>query len=226
MRHRRPGARGHPCQLVSDAIYKKVTADAKVTEAEAKAYYDGHHGSVHDAADTRRQPHPRQGQEARRQALRPAEGRRRASPPLAKKYSEDPGSKAAGRPADRSPSGQTVARVRQGRVRAQDRRDLEAGQDPVRLAHHPGDATTKPRQGDALREGQGGDPATAAPAEADRRSRQVARRGEEGVRVEDVVRDGPRAGTDDHVGHHHVGNDHWLSPVGRPWPKRCSIFST
>ena len=62
---------------------------------------------------------------------------------LAKKFSEDTGSKANGGKLTIS-KGQTVAPFDKDRVHAEEERHLEAGQDRVRLPHHPAAQRHKP----------------------------------------------------------------------------------
>ena len=80
---------------LSDAVYKKVTADAKVTDAEAKAYYDSH-SSQYTTPQTRVVRHilVKDKKLADKLYAQLKGGADFAT--LAKKYSEDPGSKAQG----------------------------------------------------------------------------------------------------------------------------------
>ena len=56
---------------------------------------------------------------------------------LAKKYSDDPGSKGAGRGTRHAAARRHRSRVRQGCLLAESRSDFGADQDPVRLSRHP-----------------------------------------------------------------------------------------
>src|SRR5262249_48568860 len=99
--------------------------------------------------------------------------------------------------------------VRPRRVRVAHGRALEAGAYAVRLAHHPRGQARDAAQVDAVLAGQGVDPTAAPAAEAERRRADVARRAEEGIRVEGELRD--RARSDDDL-----GDDDRLSPAGCP----------
>jgi parvulin-like peptidyl-prolyl isomerase len=81
--------------VLSDSIYKKVTADAKVSDAAAKAYYDSHQ-SVYTQPETRVVRHilVKDKKLADRLYAQLQAGADFAT--LAKKYSQDPGSKAQG----------------------------------------------------------------------------------------------------------------------------------
>jgi parvulin-like peptidyl-prolyl isomerase len=81
--------------LLSDSIYKKVTAGAKVSDADVKAYYDSHQ-SVYTQPETRVVRHILVKDEKLADKLY---GELKAGADfatLAKKYSQDPGSKAQG----------------------------------------------------------------------------------------------------------------------------------
>ena len=82
--------------LLSDAIYKKVTADAKVTDADVKAYYDSHQ-SVYTQPETRVVRHILVKDKALADKLYAQLKGGADFATLAKKYSQDPGSKVAGR---------------------------------------------------------------------------------------------------------------------------------
>ena len=47
-------------QLISEAVFKKVTKDVKVDDGEVHDYYIAHPQLYSKAADARRAPHPRQ----------------------------------------------------------------------------------------------------------------------------------------------------------------------
>jgi parvulin-like peptidyl-prolyl isomerase len=81
--------------VLSDSIYKKVTADAKVSDAEVKAYYDSHQ-SVYTQPETRVVRHilVKDKKLADKLYAQLQNGADFAT--LAKKYSQDPGSKAQG----------------------------------------------------------------------------------------------------------------------------------
>ena len=81
--------------VLSDEIYKKVTADAKVTDADVKAYYDSNK-SVYTQPETRAVRHilVKKKPLADRLYSQLKGGADFAT--LAKKYSEDPGSKSQG----------------------------------------------------------------------------------------------------------------------------------
>jgi foldase protein PrsA len=81
--------------VLSDSIYKKVTADAKVSDAEVKAYYDSHQ-SVYMQPETRVVRHilVKDKKLADKLYAQLQSGADFAT--LAKKYSQDPGSKAQG----------------------------------------------------------------------------------------------------------------------------------
>jgi parvulin-like peptidyl-prolyl isomerase len=81
--------------VLSDSIYKKVTADAKVTDAEAKAYYDSHQ-SVYTQPESRVVRHILVKDKAQADKLYTQLKGGAAFAALAKKYSQDPGSKAQG----------------------------------------------------------------------------------------------------------------------------------
>ncbi len=141
VRHRRRGARATSgrTSLGRDLQEGDGVGDT-VTDAEVKDYYT-HTTAVYTQPQIRVVRHILVKDKATADKLYgqlKADRRLRASPRW--RRSTRPGSRleGAGRPAD-DPKGQTVPAVRQGRVRAQDRRALEAGQDAVRLAHHPGD---------------------------------------------------------------------------------------
>ena len=81
--------------VLSDSIYKKVTADAKVTDADVKAYYDSHQ-SVYTQPETRVVRHILVKDKALADKLYGQLKGGADFAALAKKYSQDPGSKAQG----------------------------------------------------------------------------------------------------------------------------------
>ncbi len=131
--------------LVSDAVYKKVTADAKVTEAEAKAYYDSH-TVQYTTPQTRVVSHILVKDKKLADKLYAQLKGGASFAALAKKYSEDPGSKAQGGQLTIS-KGQTVPEFDKVAF------ELKTGEisKPVKtqFGWHiiKADATTKPRQG-------------------------------------------------------------------------------
>ena len=167
VRHRRGGARrprGEPA-LERDLQEgdRRRDGDARRGQGVLRRPPRG----LHDAADARRQPHPREGQGARRQAVRAAEGGRRLRH-AREEVLDRPRLEGAGRTADDHPRPDR-ARVRPGRLRAADRPAVEAGAHPVRLAHHPRRQAGHAAPVDAVLAGEGVDQAAAAPAEAERR---------------------------------------------------------
>jgi parvulin-like peptidyl-prolyl isomerase len=81
--------------LLSDAIYKKVTGDSKVSDAEVKAYYDTH-PQVYTQPQTRVVRHILVKDKALADKLYAQLKTGADFAALAKKYSQDPGSKAQG----------------------------------------------------------------------------------------------------------------------------------
>ena len=81
--------------VLSDSIYKKVTADAKVTDSDVKAYYDSHQ-SVYTQPESRVVRHILVKDKALADKLYAQLKGGAAFAALAKKYSQDPGSKAQG----------------------------------------------------------------------------------------------------------------------------------
>jgi foldase protein PrsA len=81
--------------VLSDSIYKKVTADAKVSDTDVKAYYDSHQ-SVYTQPETRVVRHILVKDKALADKLYAQVKGGADFAALAKKYSQDPGSKAQG----------------------------------------------------------------------------------------------------------------------------------
>ena len=150
-------------------------------DAEVKAYYDAHR-QVYTTPQTRVVRHILVKNKALADKLYAQLKGGEDFASLAKKYSLDPGSKAQGGRLTIS-RGQTVARVRQGRLLAPDgRSSSKPVHTAVRLAHHPGRQAGHTAPVDAVLTGEGGDPAAAAPAEAKHGAADLAERAEEGVR--------------------------------------------
>ena len=124
--------------------------------------------AVRDGGEPRRAPHPREQQEARRHDRGAAEGRRQLRS-AREEVLEGSGLGRKRRQAH-DHEGSDGCAVRQGRVHAQDERDLAAGAHAVRLAHHPGALRGQAGEDDAARSGQGADLAAAA-ADEDARPR-------------------------------------------------------
>ena len=82
-------------KVLSDEIYKKVTSDAKVTDAEVKAYYDSHQ-SVYTQPATRVVRHILVKSKALADRLYNQLKNGADFGALAKRYSQDPGSKTQG----------------------------------------------------------------------------------------------------------------------------------
>ena len=147
--------------LLSNAVFKKVTAAAKVTDAEIKDYYDGHR-EVYTTPQTRVVRHILVRRTRRSPTSSTAELKGGADfATLAKKYSIDPGSKSQGGELTIT-RGQTVPEFDKTAFALEDRRALEAGQDPVRLAHHPGGEAGEAPPVDAVHAGEGVDPASSS----------------------------------------------------------------
>jgi foldase protein PrsA len=81
--------------VLSDAVYKKVTAGAKVSDADVKAYYDAHQ-SVYTQPESRVVRHILVKDKALADKLYAQLKAGADFAALAKKYSQDPGSKAQG----------------------------------------------------------------------------------------------------------------------------------
>jgi foldase protein PrsA len=81
--------------VLSDSVFKKITAGAKVSDADAKAYYDSHK-SVYTQPETRVVRHILVKDEKLADRLYAQLKGGAAFAALARKYSQDPGSKAQG----------------------------------------------------------------------------------------------------------------------------------
>ena len=208
MRDRRRGAGRPAVNLLSNAIFKKVTTSATVTPTDVKAYYDAHR-QVYTTPQTRVVSHILVKNKALADKLYAQLQKGASFASLAKKYSIDPGSKAQGgkprSPVARRSRRSTASPSSSGRARCRSRcTPSTAGTSSPRQAGHAAPL-------DALRSGEGVDQAAAAPAEAQHGAAGLAERAEEGVRREDLVRRRPRAARD-----LDDGNDDRLDPAGCP----------
>ena len=125
-------------QLISEAVFAKVTTGVKVSPTEVhQLLHDASRSSI-TGADARRPPHPRQVEAARRLDLRAAEDRQRPDVVHAREEVLA-GSELEGqvRQAD-GLEGPDRAGVRQGRVLGADEGGARAGSQPAqyRLVHH------------------------------------------------------------------------------------------
>ena len=227
---------GIKLQLIREKVFKKVTADAKVSDSDIKAYYDKNKAryaqpatpesravrhilvkkkALADSIYAQLQANPAQVRGARQEVLgrHVLEGQRRR----------------ASRGSDQGPNG---AALRQGRLLDQDERGLQAGALAVRLAHHRGhrpDQAGPARQADPVRSGEGEHSPAAPLDEPERRDEQVARRGQEVVLQADRLPGGLRAASgpgslQDQEEHDRRDRDHRVAP----WPsaRRCWSFSS
>ena len=143
-------------QLLTEGIYKKVTTDAKVTDADVKSYYEKNRAN-YSVPESRSVRH----------ILVKIEGRRRPDPHRARQRRrlrrarqgelDRPRLEGRGRQAHRL-QGPDRRPVRQGCVLARHQRALAAGQDAVRLPPDPAARGRQGRLGHPVRPGQGPDP--------------------------------------------------------------------
>ncbi len=195
-------------QLIQEKIFKKVTSNAKVTDAQIQKYYDDHQ-SQYGVPEQREVAHILVKKKALADALYTRIKAGEDFAKLAKQYSQDPGSKKLGGKLTIS-KGQTVGPFDQTVVPAANRRDLPPDQDRLRLPHHQGRRPRQGREDDAVHEGQGVDQTAAAPAEEERGDVDLVGQAEEGLQRQDLVPDRLRA-----AGHDDGRNNH-DSIVARP----------
>ncbi len=143
-------------QLVSQKIYENLTKSVKVSDAELQKYYD-ENKTQYSVAESRAVRHILVKTKAEADAIHSQLESGADFAKLAKESSLDPGSKDAGREADRVARPDRRA-VRQGGVLARDERAVRPRQDRVRLPPHPAARGGEGRLRDALRRGQGADP--------------------------------------------------------------------
>ena len=166
--------------VVQNKLYNEVTDGVQVSDDEIDEYYKKNKQYV--------QPESREVRHilVKKKALADQlyqEVTNGGISPRSRRSTGDPGSKAAGGKLTLSRAARCRSSTRPPRAR--DARGLRAGQDRLRLPHHPGaDADQEGDQDSALR-GARGDPPAAAPAEEARGDAQVGRRHVEELRGED-----------------------------------------
>ena len=189
-------------QIISERIFAKVTKDVKVTDKQIEDYYNKNKAqySQPESRDVRHilvKTRPKAddiynqlkagasfagaGEEVLRGHR--LEGERWQADDL------------------EGPDGQGV---RLGRVRAEEERHLEADQDRVRLAHHPGPQRRQAREDHTSEGRQGVDQAAVGADEEERGDDEVGRRPEEGLRGQDLVRGRLQPASGRHRHHHHA----------------------
>ena len=189
-------------QLVSEKIFNNVTKGAKVTDAEVKAFYESNEAQYKQLA-SREVRHilvkTKVLADTVRSQLTPNGSN---FPALVTKYTAGHGLEEHGRQAHDLPRADRVG-LRQGRVRARDEQDLRAGQDRVRLPHHPAGQRHQGRDDDAAEGRQVADPPAARADGEEPDDDRLARGSEGGLRGQGRLRGRlqPAAGG-------HDGNDH------------------
>ncbi len=151
--------------MLSDAVKAKVYEDVKISDEKAKKYFeDPANKAQFDQPESRDLRHVLVKTKAEAETVRalleadPSDANWKK---VAKKYSEDPGSKDNGGAYAAVTKGQMVARVREGRLEARRQRGLGAREVAVRLARHRGHQGHAGQHAD-LRRGQGAHQADAA----------------------------------------------------------------
>ena len=199
--------------LLQTALVNHVTRGVRFTAADAKQYYDANPAQFKVAAG-RTASHILVATKAQADKIR-AEVTTANFAALAKKYSTDTGSAKQGGSLGQIQKGQLVARVREGRLRAEERRDLGPGQDAVRLAHHHRD--DHPRADHLVRRGEGPDHLQPAGGEAPVGVRRLERQGAEELGEADGLQERqPEA-----RGHHGPRRDHRSRRLNRPACPAC-----
>ena len=173
-------------QIVSERIFAKVTKDVKVTDKQIEDYYNKNKAqySQPESRDVRHILVKTKAQADR--ALRAAQGGRGLRS-AGEEVLRGHGLEGERRQAD-DLEGPDRGAVRQGSVRAEEERDLEAGEDRVRLPHHPAAQRHQGCEGHAAEGRQGVDPPAAGADEEERGDDEVGRRAEEGLQGQDHVR--------------------------------------
>ncbi len=172
-RHRRAGARRRASERRPEQDLREGHRRSDRLEQGSRGVLQEEQAELHPAGEPRRAPHPRQEEGARREPL-PAREKRRELRGAGEEVLDRPGHEEAGRKAP-DLEGPAGARVRQGRVRAQDGGDLAARQDVVRLAHHPRAQRDQEAEGHAALRGEARDPSATAPAGEDGRDEGLGR---------------------------------------------------
>ena len=212
-------------QLLSEKIYDSVTKDAKVSDAAIAKYYK-ENKAQYSQAESRDVRHILVKTKAQANDIYDQLKAGASFAALAKKYSQDPGSKDNGGKLDDHPRPDGRP-VRHHGLPALDQYDLAAGQDAVRLPRDPADLRHQAGQGDPVEGREAGDPGNAPRQGEDGRDHQVDERHQGVLRQEGQLRDRirPASPGDRHVGHHHR-----LTPcrnrVTSVSPRRSSTFKS
>ena len=183
--------------VLSDKLFKDVTKGVKVTDAEALQAFTQSPEQFGGKAESREVRHILISEQDENGQVDYTKSKAQADDvyaqlkngadfeALVKKYSTDPGSKDDRRQVH-GESRSERPRVRRGRVQVEDGRDLEAGQDAVRLPHHP--AARRREAGDVVRGRQGRGQGLAAAGEAQRGDDDVGRGPAEAVQEQGQLR--------------------------------------
>ncbi len=123
-------------RILSEKVFEKVTNQVEVTDDDVQAYYEENEAQFETPA-SRDVRHILVKSKAKADQLHAQLEGGADFAKLARQFSTDPASE-EGRRQVHGAAGRDGGAVRQGRLRARDRRALRAGQDPVRLAHHRG----------------------------------------------------------------------------------------
>ena len=145
--------------LLGQKLQAKVTSDVKVSDAAAQKYYNANK-ATYVTPKTREVRHILVNSKSLAETIETKLKNGASFAALAKQYSKDTGSAAQGGKLCVAHGGTSGTcqpdrpAVRQGRVLAQDERDLAAGAQRRRLAHHPGARRRQARTHADLRGGQ------------------------------------------------------------------------
>ena len=125
-------------RLVVQRLMREYQKPPTITDEEAKKYYDDNPNLYLLHADPG-EPHPGEGRGRREEAARPAGRRTRAKfADMAKEQSIDKTSGAKGGDLGKFGQGRMVPEFERAAFALKPGRDERVGEDPVRLAHHPG----------------------------------------------------------------------------------------
>ena len=188
-------------QIVSERIFAKVTKDVKVTDKQIEDYYNKNKAqySQPESRDVRHILVEDEGAGGR--ALRAAQGGARLRS-AGEEVLRGHGLEGERRQAD-DLEGPDRGAVRQDGVRAEEERDLEAGEDRVRLPHHPAAQRRQGCEGHAAEGRQGVDQPAAGSDEEERGDDEVGRRAEEGLQGQDLLRSRLQSAAGRHRHHLH-----------------------